>query len=201
MKASSRMMRYWSAGAISAVGVGLMLASWGSSGEPPRREERGKRREAAAATTAVSTSTTSVWEREPTDRVATRRTNANHPAVSEIRLVAHEEDGPGAVQGPFVPYDPTLCGVDSRMYAGPGEPSWECRQPIEWRSVFAQGGYVGPARTQHVAVYRFRVGDMLGFFYRITREETSEYRLNVGDELRIEAPVEQVGWSPFSKTG
>jgi polysaccharide export outer membrane protein len=58
---------------------------------------------------------------------------------------------------------------------------------IPWQA-FAQGEYVGHARTPHVPEYRLRVDDILEFRYRVTRDETSKpYELNVGDELRIES--------------
>ena len=53
---------------------------------------------------------------------------------------------------------------------------------------YAQGEYVAHARTAHVTEYRIRVDDQLDTIYRLTREETSRpYRLNVGDEIRVES--------------
>ncbi len=58
---------------------------------------------------------------------------------------------------------------------------------LPWE-VFAQGEYVGPARTRHVPEYRLRVDDQVTFIYRITRDITpTPYRLNVGDEIRVES--------------
>ena len=64
---------------------------------------------------------------------------------------------------------------------------WEAARAMAWQA-FAQGQYVVQARTQHVAEYRLRVDDQLDLVYRVTREETSRpYRLNVGDEVRVES--------------
>ncbi len=64
---------------------------------------------------------------------------------------------------------------------------WNALGPIPFQS-FAQGEYVGHARTQHVPEYRLRVDDLIEFNYRITRDETSSpYQLEVGDEIRIES--------------
>jgi polysaccharide export outer membrane protein len=53
---------------------------------------------------------------------------------------------------------------------------------------YAQGEYVGRARTEHVPQYRLRVDDELELVYRLTREETTHpYEINVGDEIRIES--------------
>jgi len=80
-----------------------------------------------------------------------------------------------------------LVGVDSTDPVCEGEPHWNARRPIPWQ-VFAQGEYVGPARTAHVPEYRLRVGDDLDFVYRLTRQETTRpYRLEVGDKVSIES--------------
>ncbi|QDU76656.1 Polysaccharide biosynthesis/export protein [Bremerella volcania] len=80
-----------------------------------------------------------------------------------------------------------LVGVDSTDPVCEGEPHWNARRPIPWQ-VFAQGEYVGPARTAHVPEYRLRVGDDLDFVYRLTRQQTtSPYRFEVGDKVRIES--------------
>ncbi|WP_233200429.1 polysaccharide biosynthesis/export family protein [Blastopirellula marina] len=80
-----------------------------------------------------------------------------------------------------------LVGVDSSDPTCDGELGWNARRPIPWQ-VFAQGEYVGPARTPHVPEYRLRVDDELDFVYRLTRQETGKvYRLNIGDEVKIES--------------
>ena len=64
---------------------------------------------------------------------------------------------------------------------------WEAARSSAWQA-FAQGEYVAHARTAHVPEYRVRVDDRLDLIYRLTREETAEpYRLNVGDEIRVES--------------
>ena len=56
-----------------------------------------------------------------------------------------------------------------------------------WQA-YAQGEYLAHARTPHVAEYRLRPDDQLDMIYRLTREETANpYKLNVGDEVRIES--------------
>ena len=58
-------------------------------------------------------------------------------------------------------------------------------QPLSWE-IFAQGEYIGPARTQHVPEYYLRVDDQLGFVFRLNgKPTTTPYRLNVGDVIRI----------------
>jgi polysaccharide export outer membrane protein len=58
---------------------------------------------------------------------------------------------------------------------------------IPWQE-FAQGEYVGHARTPHVPEYRLRESDVVAVYYRRTREELSRpYELQVGDRIRIES--------------
>ena len=72
-----------------------------------------------------------------------------------------------------------------------GNPSWRSETPIPWE-VFAQGEYVGPHRLAHVPEYRLRVDDELEFIYRLTRNETTiPYKLNVGDQIRLESVVDK----------
>ena len=54
-------------------------------------------------------------------------------------------------------------------------------------SDFGQGAYVRPSRIQHVPIYRLRVDDVLELVYRRTRDEVGQYRLNVGDRIRVES--------------
>ncbi len=64
---------------------------------------------------------------------------------------------------------------------------WEDARFIAWQT-YAQGEYVGHARTEHVPQYRLRVDDQLDMLYRITRDEIhTQYKLNVGDEVHIES--------------
>lgn len=62
--------------------------------------------------------------------------------------------------------------------------------PMTWQA-FAQGEYVGPARSPHVIAYQLRVDDELEFLYRLTREElSSSYPLEVGDVIHIESLID-----------
>jgi len=68
-----------------------------------------------------------------------------------------------------------------------GENGWGAMRPLDWQP-YAQGEYVGHARTAHVGEYRLRVDDVIEFVFRLTRDETSRpYQLNVGDEIRVES--------------
>lgn len=87
--------------------------------------------------------------------------------------------------GPAAPYP--IWGVDSATGRGCGEVGWDARGCIPWQQ-FAQGEYVGMARTPHVAEYRVREGDQIAIYYRRTREELSKpYELEVGDRIRVES--------------
>ena len=86
--------------------------------------------------------------------------------------------------GPAAPYD--ICGVDCST-CNCRRRGWEAARAIAWQA-YAQGEYVGHARLAHVPEYRLRVDDQLDMTYRLTREETATpYRLNVGDEVRVES--------------
>ncbi|MEN6497504.1 MAG: polysaccharide biosynthesis/export family protein [Thermoguttaceae bacterium] len=64
---------------------------------------------------------------------------------------------------------------------------WECARALAWQ-MYAQGEYVAHYRAPHVAQYRLRVDDQLDMVYRVTRnEQPTPYRLNVGDEIRVES--------------
>lgn len=87
--------------------------------------------------------------------------------------------------GPAAPCP--ICGVDCSTCSWSRRRGWERMRAIAWQA-YAQGEYVGHARTAHVAEYRLRVDDQLDLIYRLTREETAQpYRLNVGDEVRVES--------------
>ncbi len=63
----------------------------------------------------------------------------------------------------------------------------EAERAIFWQ-LYLQGEYVARPRSAHVNEYRLRPDDQLDMIYRVTREETSQpYRLNVGDEVRVES--------------
>lgn len=82
------------------------------------------------------------------------------------------------------------CGVECPDCGGLRRGGWDRARIIAWER-YAQGEYVGPARAAHVNEYRLRADDQLQIIYRITREETSRpYRLNVGDEIRVESAVD-----------
>jgi polysaccharide export outer membrane protein len=56
-----------------------------------------------------------------------------------------------------------------------------------WQA-YAQGEYVGHARTAHVDQYRLRPDDQLDMIFRITRDEQPDpYKFNVGDEIGVES--------------
>lgn len=85
--------------------------------------------------------------------------------------------------GPAAPWP--IGGVDCAT--GNCGQGWEAMRMIRWQQ-YAQGEYVGHARTPHVPEYRLRVDDDIDLVYRLTREETSRpYRLEVGDEVRVES--------------
>ncbi|MEO2045697.1 MAG: polysaccharide biosynthesis/export family protein [Pirellulales bacterium] len=87
--------------------------------------------------------------------------------------------------GPAAPHP--IWGVDSMAGGGCGEVGWEARGCVNWQA-YAQGEYVGHERIAHVPEYRVRVGDLLAFLYRLTREETGQpYELEVGDQIRVES--------------
>jgi polysaccharide export outer membrane protein len=86
--------------------------------------------------------------------------------------------------GPAAPCP--ICGVDCSQCGGRCR-GWESARAIEWQA-YAQGEYVGHARTEHVPEYRLRVDDRLDMIYRLTRvEQPNPYRLNVGDEISVES--------------
>lgn len=92
--------------------------------------------------------------------------------------------------GPWTPSPASpcpRCAVDGSVCDPRRWGGWERARMIGWER-FAQGEYVGLARTAHVPEYRLRVDDELEIVYRLTRDETSKpYRLNVGDQIRIES--------------
>jgi polysaccharide export outer membrane protein len=116
-----------------------------------------------------------------------------------IYLVDHktfESDGAGLSPGNSVPPAPLRPAGNQLQYGsqtayqstpaapwtqGPGE----LVQPLSW-DIFAQGEYIGPARTQQVPEYYLRVDDQIGFVFRVNgKPTTTPYRLNVGDTIRI----------------
>jgi polysaccharide export outer membrane protein len=91
--------------------------------------------------------------------------------------------------GPAAPCN--VCAVDCSCCDWSHRGGWEGARAIAWQA-YAQGEYVGHDRIAHVPEYRLRVDDELDLVYRLTREETSTpYRLNVGDEVRVESFTDQ----------
>lgn len=118
-----------------------------------------------------------------------------------------EQDGPGScVAGscanPAAPH--AIWGVDSTTgcngCAKGGEVGWDSRGPIDWQR-YAQGEYVGHARTAHVPEYRLRVDDSLTLRFMRSREVLSRpYQLEVGDRLRVESLTAGVSASASAET-
>lgn len=93
--------------------------------------------------------------------------------------------------GPAAPH--AIWGVDSAAACGQGEVTWKARGHVDWQA-FAQGEYVGHARSAHVPEYRIRVDDRISFVFRLTREMTSTpYELQVGDQIRVESLTGDAG--------
>jgi polysaccharide export outer membrane protein len=118
-----------------------------------------------------------------------------------------EQEGPGScVAGPCAnPAAPhVIWGVDSMSGCngcdGGGEVGWDSRGPIDWQR-YAQGEYVGHARTAHVPEYRLRVDDSLTLRFMRSRVVLSRpYELEVGDRLRIESLTAGVSASAGGET-
>ncbi len=94
-----------------------------------------------------------------------------------------------------------IWGVDSAAGCGCNEVGWDARGMIPWQE-FAQGEYIGHARTQHVPEYRIREGDLLAVYYRRTRDVLSRpYELQVGDRIRVESLTAGRGTTSTSSSG
>jgi polysaccharide export outer membrane protein len=108
----------------------------------------------------------------------------SRPEVIELTRVdgtAHAVRLCQATGGLMLGVDCNGCGTEC------GEARWEASRPIPWE-VFAQGDYVGPARTQHVPEYALRVNDVIEVVYYFTHEPNDEpYRFEVGDEVMVES--------------
>lgn len=100
---------------------------------------------------------------------------------------------------PAAPYP--IWGVDSMSGRGCGEVGWDSRGMIPWQE-FAQGEWVGHARTVQVPVYRLREADQLAVVFRRTRDEISRpYEIQVGDHLQVESLTAGSGPNLPSKSG
>ncbi|MEQ8847090.1 polysaccharide biosynthesis/export family protein [Botrimarina sp.] len=109
--------------------------------------------------------------------------------AAPVVMAAPEGVAPGCGCNPAAPH--AIWGVDSQSACGPcgaaGEVGWDSRGPIDWQR-YAQGEYVGHARTAHVPEYRLRVDDTLALFFLRTREVLSRpYQLQVGDVVNVES--------------
>ena len=82
-----------------------------------------------------------------------------------------------------------ISGVDCLFGSGCREAQWSDWGPIPWQAL-SQGEYIGPAREPHVPDYRLRVDDEIEFVYALNRQEESDYRLQVGDALRISSRID-----------
>jgi len=110
------------------------------------------------------------------------------PAVKPAGFTTIDE--PPAIQlcqalGPAAPCDiPYVDCAYCNWYRRGG---WEAARGMYWQA-YAQGEYVGHARTAHVDEYRLRPDDQLDMIYRITRDEQPDpYKFNVGDDIRLES--------------
>ncbi|MHC4180909.1 MAG: polysaccharide biosynthesis/export family protein [Planctomycetota bacterium] len=88
--------------------------------------------------------------------------------------------------GPAAPCN--ICGVDCSQCDHSRCAGWEAARAIAWQA-YAQGEYIGHERLAHVPEYRLRVDDQLELVYRLTREQTTEYQLEVGDKLMTRSPL------------
>ena len=113
------------------------------------------------------------------------RTEWPGPAATTSRCVPWDQVRLCQALGPAAPHP--IWGVDGTAGAGRGEPGWESRGHVNWQA-YAQGEYVGHARTAHVPEYRIRVDDKVSFVFRLTREShDGPYALQVGDTIRVES--------------
>jgi polysaccharide export outer membrane protein len=120
------------------------------------------------------------------------------PAAPLPDVVKTEPAPPAAAEAPRSPVGEMLldepmpvckmrCGVQCTGDRCCDPLTWRKRVPIPWEA-FAQGEYVGPARTEHVPEYRLRVDDTLQVVYRLSGKVAARpYRLNVRDRVLIES--------------
>ena len=104
------------------------------------------------------------------------------PRIARIQHVSRIQNGPPV----------SACGckqINGVQCTEPGccEKTWRQSGPIPFQH-YAQGEYVGPARTAHVPVYRLRPDDQIDCVFRITRNRMlTPYELNVGDEIEVKS--------------
>ena len=125
-----------------------------------------------------------------TEQLPPQTATLGEPSPDGLSLESASPDGVAAsamveaTASPAAPF--VIQGVDCANGCC-GELGWGAARPLDWQP-FAQGEYVGHARSSHVGEYRLRVDDLLEFVFRLTREETTHpYHLNVGDEIRVES--------------
>jgi len=132
----------------------------------------------------------------PTGPSARQLGASGHPAANPDRTPPSlQASAPGPVpvnprfgQEPDFPIPPhqALFAQDAALGWRPRDRG-EAARAVFWQ-LYLQGEYVARARSAHVNEYRLRPDDQLDMIYRMTREETSQpYRLNVGDEIRVES--------------
>ena len=128
-----------------------------------------------------------------TSRQPVSASSATRPSSQPVRIAAYHGAVAGKPQlvqlcqalGPAAPCN--ICAVDCSQCTNSRRRGWEAARSIAWQA-YAQGEYVGHARTAHVAEYRLRPDDQLDLVYRVTHEEEPQpYRLNVGDEIKVES--------------
>jgi len=162
---------------VSTLGlVLLVLARHGEAissgaGRIEIREHQTVLTEAAAPTRQPPATATSHFPEEfPNERLAPERFDSQRIQLCQAL-------------GPASPH--VVRGVDCADGCCPQ--GWKAAHPIDWQQ-YAQGQYVGNARTEHVPQYRLRVDDQLELVYRLTRNRTDKpYKLNIGDEIRVES--------------
>lgn len=122
----------------------------------------------------------------PVSHVETLPTPAGEAVVSPAEEMGDPTIDAVGFGGPSPAAPHPIHGIDC-VGGCCGELGWGAARPLDFQP-YAQGEYLGHARLPHVAEYRLRVDDVLEFVFRLTREETSHpYRLNVGDEIRVES--------------
>ncbi|RIK74291.1 MAG: sugar ABC transporter substrate-binding protein [Planctomycetota bacterium] len=116
---------------------------------------------------------------------------ASAPAAAASKAKASQSIQLCQALGPAAPHP--IWAVDSTAGCGQGEVTWKARGYVNWQA-YAQGEYVGHARTAHVHEYRIRVDDQIAFVFRLTREISSApYQLQVGDTIRVESLTGDAG--------
>ena len=147
-----------------------------------------------SAQTALALDLTVVSE---VDIQKSRQAKARQTVVQSSPIKLCQALGPAAPQTVYGLdcYGGGCCDGCANCYNGPScsrscGRGWEDARMIAWQA-YAQGEYVGPARTPQVCEYRLRADDQLDMVYRLTREEQpTPYKLNVGDEVRVESSTD-----------